>query len=368
MSSIHGGASVAKATGRIAPGLVVLALVLGACGSGGGTPPHPSLSIHRVGSPTKTVASTSTTGGVSVPGHISDGQIDPNKSDDAIVDVSCATVSFCGALSGSGGAYIFASGTWSGPQDLSTDGGAPVSISCAANGYCVAVGPQGGDTVYANGQWNPGPPMNSFEPQVVSCAGISLCEAIDNSSDIDIYSDGVWTPDGSVLSPGIGYGHDGHLTTLSCVPSTRVGRYPMFCAAVDSVGYLTMDLGNIPTVTPNPTDYSALVSVGCFGQGPSATCAAGSEDGHVLSDLSGDFVTTRIGDGSPLIGAACPALSTCVVANDDGQVFASEADSTTWTGVQSAQGSSGSYVSLSCPSATLCAEVDAAGQIQTFRP
>jgi hypothetical protein len=158
----------------------------------------------------------------------------------AIVEISCAGVRFCAAVTASGRALTWEGTQWSSAQTLVPPATANLDrvlylsslagVSCAGANRCVAVGPGGFAYVYDGSAWSAPQPV---DPQAatagsrqgltaVSCATGRFCVAVDGLGRAIAYDGHAWAPP-QVVDSSLG------LADVSCA-SAR------FCVALDDLG------------------------------------------------------------------------------------------------------------------------------------
>lgn len=95
--------------------------------------------------------------------------------------VSCASVSFCVAVDGSGNALTYVNGRWSKPARVDPSSGLS-SVSCPTTRFCAAVGSDDALT-YDGSRWSsPHTISGKFEFTSVSCPTASFCAAAGQAS------------------------------------------------------------------------------------------------------------------------------------------------------------------------------------------
>jgi hypothetical protein len=143
-----------------------------------------------------------------------------------IESVSCRTA-FCAAVGDSGNTAVYRTGTWNAAVHLTS--GSLGSVSCASASFCVALSLNGAKSVTWNGTaWSTPVPLTGFAGlpgtpyAAVSCATSSLCVAVDNAGQAIQRSGTTW---GAVrtIDP-LGY-----VAAVSCPTTT-------FCVALDYGG------------------------------------------------------------------------------------------------------------------------------------
>jgi hypothetical protein len=332
----------------------------------------------------------------------------PGNSDSRLDGVSCPSVALCVAVDDAGSIVESASGSWHvtrvGVSSLH-------AVSCPSIVLCVAVSGSGAIVSSTNpsggaGAWTTVTLAQAYDLSAVSCPTVALCIAIDRDTGRVLASTnptggaGAWSV--VFADPGNVFTGPGPLVSaVSCASSS-------LCVAAGGV-VLTSVTPSIPgswkvTRFSIPGDQSpyALMGVSC----PSASlCVATDLLGTILSSTNptggagawhaATVVRSRSYPTpfSPTLGAvSCPSVSLCTVAVhdasagligglgdcgsarclprlDDGGVFVS----TTPTGAASAWSpikldTPNSISGLSCPSVSLCAAVDEAGNLTVGAP
>jgi hypothetical protein len=144
-----------------------------------------------------------------------------------ISGLSCATPTFCVAVTVGGRALIFDGKSWSTPsalepaQSVSSDRylshSALAGVSCPGPGFCVAVDPTGNVVTLRGGSWSAPRPIDPLSAgagdgdglNAVSCVAVEHCVAVDGRGDALTDDNGVWSQVASVDAT-LG------LTSISC--------------------------------------------------------------------------------------------------------------------------------------------------------
>ena len=278
--------------------------------------------------------------------------------------ISCPSMWFCFAVDSEGHALTFITNndTWSGPQKIDPAGLASIScppiINDAHPTFCVAVGVLGIVT-YIDGIWG-APAEQPVMLDRVSCATSTFCVAVGEMGfhgDAMIYSGGSWQPISIEKKSS-----RAELTSVSCVSAA-------FCAAVDTGGRAAIYSGgawNSPTrIDRYRGSHLALLSVSCAA---TTFCVAVDEIGRALTfdgTSWGRPVPMKIVRAGGPASISCPAPHICDVVYNDGELLAlgGNATSPTWSdlGMLDSEGFAPSGSTLSCPTITFCAAVDADG-------
>ncbi len=130
--------------------------------------------------------------------------------------VSCASSTYCVAVSASGNVFTFNGTSWSGPD--ATDAGHDlVSVSCPSTSFCMAVDSSGQAALHSDGLWGLQP--IGMAAVAVSCPSEGSCLAVARSGATATYANGLWNR-GRAAASGA------KIATLSCATATS-------CVATD---------------------------------------------------------------------------------------------------------------------------------------
>ncbi len=190
---------------------------------------------YRLSCPTAsfcaTVAASGTAGGASTVGTY-DGRSWSTRStpttgatDDRLMDVSCATPTFCMAVNLDGASLAFDGTGWS-PVPSSAPRGT-ISVSCPAASTCRAVSTAGSWTRFSNGSWSAPkavPALQGAFAYSLSCSTATQCVAVGLLGKATTWSNGSWSEPTQVFHDGVSATVD-----LSCAPAGP-------CVAVNSKG------------------------------------------------------------------------------------------------------------------------------------
>jgi IPT/TIG domain len=256
-----------------------------------------------------------------------------------------------------------------------------VSCLAATSGsspWCVAIDTWGAAVVDDNGTWSAEPTVfGPGGPSGVSCVSQSLCVVVDFQGNIWLSTDkgGEWAKDndtnGNISLDSRGFGD------VSCT-----GTSVTFCAAVSQDGKLfTFDVtsGSVESVTS--TQVATIGVGGEFIGNVSCTSATFCVTSvNISTDGSSQDVDTYTWNGTAWssatlleaadwqnewpdeVGISCPTSTTCVTIDAGGNLFVTDDAAAAWTEVLSAI-DPGVPNWISCQSATLCTEVDGAGDV-----
>jgi len=265
--------------------------------------------------------------------------------------VSCTASTFCVAVGDDGLASLYDGVSWSPPQEI--DGNIQLdSVSCTASTFCVAVDSEGDALTYNGTSWtsqpsiDPGTTFNS-----VSCVSTTFCMAVDGQGNAFSYNGAGWMKSdasGSLLG------------TVSCTSST-------FCV---SVGYAS---SGGDAFLFNGTSWSSgvpvdpgykLHSISCV---LTTFCVVGASVNvfsyNGTSWSGADSIDTNDANGTGLSSVSCPSATFCATVDAIGNVLTFNGSS--WSAPQSIDGDT-QLNSISCPSSTFCVAVDANGNVFTM--
>jgi hypothetical protein len=288
--------------------------------------------------------------------------------------VSCGTPQLCVIVTTTGKAFVSTNPTegaasWT-PVSLS---GQLSGISCVASGGCVAIDqtgdvwssadPSGGAAAWSAANIDGSQPLTA-----VSCASSKFCVALDQSgyalsSSSPMGGGGGWSGPavvGDQLTP---------LRALSC-PATNL------CVADAGSGQVvtsvtpTAGASSWRVTSVDPASY--LQSVSCPTAG---LCAAVDGIGNVLTSTdpasdSSSWASTDIEPGNPapprvnlVNGIACASPSLCAVVDANGQVVTSTDPTGGASAWNAAKIDTAALWGISCPTASLCVAGDASGNV-----
>ncbi|MGN6276089.1 MAG: hypothetical protein ACTHNP_09205 [Solirubrobacterales bacterium] len=240
-------------------------------------------------------------------------------------------------------------------------------VSCPSSALCVATDFSGGvwissDPAAGASAWT-GIPVPGSKPYAVSCPTVSFCTAVGMKGTVLASSEpsggaGAWT-----------------LTTLSGNPYMHAVSCasPVLCVATDFSGAVWS--------TKEPASGApAWSSGGLLSRNQTSTMAVACplQSFCVAGDAGEIFTTstpTALGSAwqaSPLasrfqvLSISCPTASLCAAGTDNGQIATSTDPSGglgAWQEVQLIDGTTNAFYGISCPDRTLCVAVGAAGHV-----
>jgi hypothetical protein len=226
------------------------------------------------------------------------------------------------------------------------------SVSCTSSAFCVTVGENGLASTYNGVSWSPAQSIDEgIQLDAVSCASPSFCVAVDSDGNALLYNGTSWTSQPSI-DPGT------QLNSVSCVSTT-------FCMAVDDRGDVLAYNG--VSWTTSDANGDVLGAVSCPSDSFCATVGYAGGGGNVFlfngtSWSAGDLIDP----GYKLHSVACVDMTFCM-AGASVNVFSY--DGSTWSGADSIDPNDANGTGLntvSCPTTTFCATVDAIGNVLTF--
>ncbi len=235
---------------------------------------------------------------------------------DLLWSVSCASSTFCAAVTIWGGYVSFWRGgpSWSSPTLI--DNGGLMGISCAGTSLCVAIDGSGQALWTANAgySWSTKVIDKSAALSGISCGSSTTCTAVTGLGRQITYSNGNW---GSKVNVNHGY----PLSGVSCSSSTT-------CIAYGSPSVKTTDGWGSWSTLSTIDSSGTLTSLSC----PSASfCAASDSVGNVLTSTDGGSTWTSkaVDPGGYLNAVSCSSSSHCAAVAQGGDAMTW--DGTTWT-------------------------------------
>jgi len=301
------------------------------------------------------------------------------KIDSTLTGVSCASVSLCVAVDGSGDAQVStnpaadSASTW---HEAKIPGaGALTGVSCPSSSLCVAVDASGNAGISTNPVGG-GPTWHTKSISGtaltgVSCASNSLCVAVDAGGSAFVSSNPGEGAGGSASWREIPIGHA--LTAVSCVAGP-------LCVAVDKAGDVLESSEPAGSwAPPRQIDNSPLVAVSCA-SAPAGVCVAIDDTGTALasgnpgaglpskSTATWSATPFELTSSSTPTAASCATAGLCVLGTDEGGAYIGDdptaaAPSWPFTPIDSPTELTG----VSCVSEGLCAAVDNAGRVLVTR-
>ncbi|MHB8263478.1 MAG: protease pro-enzyme activation domain-containing protein [Acidimicrobiales bacterium] len=265
--------------------------------------------------------------------------------------VSCTSSSFCAVVDESGDALTWNGSSWSNPVSIdSANAGGLYGVSCTSTTFCMAVG--NGAVTWNGSSWSQ--PVSSSADGPVSCRSPSFCVAVNFNGDALTWNGSSWSNPVSVDPNG------GGLYSVSCASTT-------FCAAADAHGNVVTYNGSSWSAPSNIA--SSLYSVSCVS---TSFCMATGVTG-----VTGDAGTVAIWNGSSwsasqtvdtsagsYLVVSCASASFCAIGDANGNVLTWNGSS--WSKPLPVDPSGGGFSSISCPASNFCVAVDQLGGEVTY--
>jgi hypothetical protein len=252
--------------------------------------------------------------------------------------------------------------SWSAPVSTQTSGLG--NISCPTPTFCAAVtnggGTAGGALTYRSGVWSSPDIIDNTSHEalnLVSCVSATFCMAVDVTGPAFTFNGATWSSVPAIALPG-GPISLGHVQAVSC-PSTNG------CLALDNVGnYYRWSAGSwqAGVVSPSfdPEDMSCAASTHCIavgGKGADNTSLVafsyddGTWTGPDVIDANGTIPNPV--SVSPL-SLSCPSTTFCALVDASGNAYTLTGSS--WSGptpLETASGAGG-LIAVSCSSSAFC--------------
>ena len=232
----------------------------------------------------------------------------------AVIDVSCASPTFCMAITWDGSVFTYDGHGWSASAVLTTYQVGLAAVSCASASFCVVVGGQGSEWTYDAGSWSPVATIAPAESGLtsVSCTAVSRCVAVTLTGQAVIEDGGGW-------HAPVRIDPNARLVSVSCAGTTS-------CLAVDSTGH-SVTLSGATWAAPVMFSTGAVSAVSCA---PGGTCTAVENTGNTsrarkyAAGKWGRPVLVDRDTGLPL-AVSCRAAGYCAVGDGTGNVLTSNA-------------------------------------------
>jgi hypothetical protein len=207
--------------------------------------------------------------------------------------VSCVSRTFCMA-GGNGRVTAYTPAGWQTPRllDRRAGLGEPTAVSCASRAYC-AMTTSGGWTTYNGVRWSRFIRARAANP--IACGAPGRCVG---ANVVDAGSLGSF--DGRAWTPGASADHR-DVTAIACASAT-------FCAAVDVVGRVMVFNGQAWSRPRRIDSQGSPTAVSCPSR---ALCVVGDWHGHVLTYNGRRWgppvkVAARL-----IVGISCPTATFC---------------------------------------------------------
>ena len=272
-----------------------------------------------------------------------------------ILAISCPTTTFCAAVDTMGWAYTYSSAGWSGPVWIPGHQ-AMTSVSCTSPTFCMAISQETNTAaIYDGTKWAPSLPVGGDTPLLlfdVSCSSPQLCFA--TNGDTTYRYTGSTT--GWSDSSGPAFKTYGALS-ISCSVTG-------LCAAADSFGNVSVLKGGAwsAPVSLEPTSAAQttrFLRVSCG----ASQCVAVGDDGRSFAYNGTSWVARGGLDIASAPFISCADGSFCIVTTGSGN--ASTFDGATWSAPVMVAPST-NLTALSCAPSAACAVVGLGGQVRTY--
>lgn len=336
-----------------------LVLLVGACGGTGGSAPA-----------TSTVGKT----------WIDIGPVAPAGS--SVGTISCASADFCVAPAGhsnpsdtanTGLAVTFDGTHWSASATVDPQA-ALLETSCPTPTFCGALDVFGGVLLFNGVTWtSPASPAPNVSLQDISCPRSSFCAAVGSSSPVPSGErEGVaLTFNGVSWSAPTLVGQNTYLVSVDCTSAN-------FCMAVGGA-LSTAAVQSVPSAPPaialafdgsqwnapeKPSNAFDLAHVSCTTAALCIASAGASNgglapgDGNVLYYRGGSWSAAQRVDATALSGLSCVPSGVCVAIDQAGDVLTY--DDSTWA-APLAVPNSHLLISVDCTSSSFCMALDKEG-------
>jgi hypothetical protein len=235
-------------------------------------------------------------------------------------------------------------GTWSKPVVVGTPhSNRLASVSCASTSFCVAVSENGFSYRYDGTAWTSGPNVGGEKGaslNSVSCSSPSLCVAVGPNGYVYGY-------DGMTWAAGQNVGHV--LTSVWCTP------YATGCFAVSQDGYF-YETGQDSSYHLEGRDpIAGVTAISCGPISERLLCEVAARDGRVFGPLGGIHEIATLGSHN-LTSLSCPSLGFCVAVDDAGSFYAYSYEKSKFLPGQRVDAVRRPVLtSISCPSSTTSA-------------
>lgn len=236
-----------------------------------------------------------------------------NNLQQGLDGVSCPVVGFCVVTSVWGYAIVYTDGAWQSPVQLTLPSGLNddyrlVAVSCATPTFCMAISPHY-YYVYDGTSWSSAAPLAGTSSQglaAVSCTSSTRCVAVDNDERVFVFDGTTWSA--PVATGAVSPGHG--LDSISCVGDS-------FCMFPD---YTAVMMFNGSRWTSHPllsANDGSIASISCTA---ATFCVAVSSGGHAYT-YNGSYWSVAAAvpfDGHTWpTSVSCASSSYCVLAETD---------------------------------------------------
>jgi hypothetical protein len=205
---------------------------------------------------------------------------------------------------------MYSAGAWSSPQSIVTKDAGLTGVSCASSTFCVAVTESGDALTYEGKSWSP--PTVVFPHgglDAIACPARSICWALDDTCEASSFNGQKWSAPQAVDNDANAV--RGTATFLSC-PSAA------FCLSVDARGDVITYNGNAwsqPKVVPKLAKASA---VSCS---RANTCVAVSVGINNALMYDGKVWSTSSQKTAGLDSVSCSTITFCMAVGIFGDAY-----------------------------------------------
>ena len=219
-----------------------------------------------------------------------------------------------------------------------------VDIACATQTWCVGLQPSGGQnaaTTWTGHDWTPPVSVPPYQDYVaLSCPAVGSCIALTSNGLTLRLANGIWRLGGAYDHQVTGAPYGSPSAALSCSSIDA-------CVAVNGAGD-EVTLGTGGWARPVRIDDVPLTGVSCPAPG---SCVAADGEGRILTSVGGRFGSPRQVAPDALQAVACASADFCAVADLDGAVRVGDPDH---LGPLQSLGPPDQPIALACPSAGVC--------------
>ena len=283
----------------------------------------------------------------------------PTKIDDSsghfansLVDVSCASASFCAAIDYSGHALTWNGSSWSAPDEVDNTGsGTGGGVSCASPSFCISSDTAGQSVLMWDGSsWSAPADIDNGDGVVVSsssCASPSFCVAAGSSGSVLTWNGSSWSAPDKIDGTN-------ELARVSCVSAS-------FCAAVDDKGRALTWNGSSWSAPDDIDGTKFFYALSCAS---ASFCVAIDQHGHVLT-WTGSSWSAPVNAGVQSGPVSCVSASLCVAMGPEAGSVVTW-NGTSWSAPDDIDGTN-TLTGVSCTSASFCVAIDGDGNVLTGR-
>ena len=221
-------------------------------------------------------------------------------------------------------------------------------VSCPSTSFCMATG-DGSYRTYDGTSWSAEQPFGSQYLLSLSCPSASFCVAVDRPGQIYTYDGTSWTGPASIAG----------MTSPQSASCTSAS----FCVAVGSGGTAASYDGTSWTVTSGLDHGYQLVSVSCAS---STNCRALDIIGSMISFNGSSWSGPASSLGLQSAVISCAAAGTCAALDRGSYEKAVTFDGTSWSTPQRIEVQPLGATAVSCTSASFCMAADSAGYVVSY--